>query len=431
MARLIMGFILLGMVKMAYAQNTPDIYMQALVDNPNPYAGQPIVYSLRIYDSLASEGLEIAYPNFNGFGQESPTTSPPYSQVIDGKTYTVYTQDIILYPNSDGTFVFDPSALRVPESPFQSEQILSSTQVAVTVRALPLNNPLSFRNAVGDFSMSATLDKSDLQQGDVVTLTVSITGQGNLAQVLAPQIIFAEAQWRVFERPPQFVGDTPLNGTKTFTWTLIPQQSGIQTLPNIEWSYFNLQRAEFVTLSQNALSLNVMGDGQLMPTVIAPQNTRATPPLFVLANLAITTGDAMFTPNILFWLLPLLLPIGLWLMRRPTRQISITKVTPRTNNQFDQALRQLLTLPPQEATEKIGELLNQVIAQHATRAKQTPQTWLAQRTPSQQKRIQQCLQQAQSARYAPLTPSDVQLLAKNVRSIVLSLESNTASKGAK
>jgi hypothetical protein len=426
MVRFMMGIILLGVVKLAYAQNTPDIYMQSLIDNPNPYVGQPIVYSLRIYDSLSSEGLEIAYPDFNGFGQESPTTLPPYSQVIDGKTYTVYTQDIILYPNNDGTFVFDPAILRVPESPFQSEQILSSTQIALTVQPLPLNNPLSFRNAVGDFSITATLDKSDVTLGDVTALTVTIRGQGNLAQLLAPQITFSETQWRVFERSPQLIGNSPLNGTKTFTWTLIPQQVGTQTLPNIEWSYFNPQRAEFVTLTQNTLSLNVMGDGQAIPTAIPSQTTRATVALVAPSNIAISAGDAVFMPTMLFWLLPLVLPIGLWLSRRPKLQVTMRKPITSNHDRLDQTLRQLMKLPPQEATEKIGDLLNQVITQNATRAKLTPQAWLAQLTPTHQKRIQQCLQQAQSARYAPLTPADVQLLAKNVRSIVLSLESRGA-----
>ena len=77
-----------------------------------------------------------------------------------------------------------------------------------------------------------------------MTLTWRVQGVGNLDQLTLPDPP-VPATWRVFANPPTLASSESSLGIaeKTFTWTLIPDQPGQYTIPELDFPYFDPQAA--------------------------------------------------------------------------------------------------------------------------------------------------------------------------------------------
>jgi hypothetical protein len=119
---------------------------------------------------------------------------------------------------------------------------LSSAPVKINVKPLPPDNqPASFTGAVGNFTVSASIDKTALSTDDAATLTFKITGSGNLKLIGAPKVNFP-AELGVYD--PQ-VADTitsrnpAITGNKIFTYSMNPQAPGDFVIPSIAFAYYD------------------------------------------------------------------------------------------------------------------------------------------------------------------------------------------------
>ena len=132
----------------------------------------------------------------------------------------------------------------------------------VPIEVLPLteeNKPATFAGDVGNYSLSATIDRENIKVNEAVKLTVSINGKGNVNFVQLPPLKFPDG----IENYPPVAGDSTtiteygLEGEKTFTITLIPKKEGTYTLPEISFSYYDPKKKEYVTVQTPEFKLNV------------------------------------------------------------------------------------------------------------------------------------------------------------------------------
>src|SRR5262245_53758442 len=82
----------------ARATDDPVDCVEAQVDNPAPYAGQPVLFTWRWFIATtggANDSTRVQLPDFAGFGQEAQPVSDPQSQLINGRQYQVLTQQIV------------------------------------------------------------------------------------------------------------------------------------------------------------------------------------------------------------------------------------------------------------------------------------------------------------------------------------------------
>lgn len=401
------------------AQERPDTYIQATVDNATPFVGQPIRYSINVFDRTDTPGLEIGYPAFDGFGQESPVEPVIGTQILEQSRYTTYTQEILLYPNQAGVFVIEPSSLRIPETPFRAEQIVQSTQTVVTVRPLPPNAPQEYRNAVGDFTLAMTVAPLQTVVGGAVNVSVSISGTGNLARLAAPEPLLDES-WRMIRSDPVLDGSTT-SGTRTFTYTLLPQQAGEQVIPLLVYPVFDPQTQTFKILQADAVTITVVGNGETNSQLATGEPVA---PLLMQPT-GITSASIVphLTPALVAWIIPLALAALTWLIQ-PLRLPSRTnKATARPVTNAHRQLQVAAALPPAQAFPTIGNVLRQSIQGKAARRRLTPQEWVATLEPRVRERIEATVRHADSARYAPATAEDIQQFAREVYSAVRLVES--------
>ena len=239
-------------------------FIEAEVDNDSPYLGEQITYISKFYSADPYFIRPIhSSPDFVGFWNPDRTDRREYPEVIEGNGYSVVESSAILFPTIAGDITIEPSTVGVPGGIRSgSFREYASAPIQVQVRPLPLNEPASFTGAVGAYEIEASLDTDSLTLGESLTMTVTISGQGNFDTL--PDPVWRDVPgWRAFENDSfhrSFVQDGVINGSKTFERVLVPDADGDFALPPVEYSYFDPLLERYVTISTEEISVRVAPD---------------------------------------------------------------------------------------------------------------------------------------------------------------------------
>lgn len=276
-----------------------DVFLKAVVDNNNPYQGEGITVTFKLYTPTNRLQIDAPekIPSYPGFWAQDllkdATQYPQYTETYNGKKYIVAElRKAELYPQKSGALIIDPLVQNViyqvkvkSKSPFADDpffgndpffknmmddsffgndyqnvkKTLRSSPVTINVKPLPVaNRPLDYSGAVGQFSMKATVDHTEVVTNDGITLRVSISGTGNLNLIEKPAINFP-ADFEVYEPKiiDNFSAKGGTSGTRTFEYLIIPRASGDFTIDPIQFSYFNPSQKGYITLSSEKFRLKV------------------------------------------------------------------------------------------------------------------------------------------------------------------------------
>jgi hypothetical protein len=276
-----------------------DLFLKAVVDKNNPYQGELITVTFKLYTPTNRLQVDQATkaPSYPGFWAQDllkdATQYPQYTEVVNGKKYIVVElRKAALYPQKSGVLTIDPLVQDVvyqikvkSRNPFGDDPVfgndpffknfmddsffgselqnvkksLKSNPITVNVKPLPANNrPLEFSGAVGQFSMKAQVDRNVVNTNDGITLKVSVSGTGNLNLIEKPAINFPP-DFEVYEPKiiDNFNSKGGTSGIRTFEYLIIPRASGDFAIDPIQFSYFNPAQKEYTTLSSEKFKLKV------------------------------------------------------------------------------------------------------------------------------------------------------------------------------
>lgn len=319
-----------------------DLFIRAEAPATTVYQNQQVTVEYRLFFRpgvrLRQSRMADAW-DAPGFWREEldvasrPTPRP--TQAYGERYETIVLKRVALFPTRVGTLAVDP--LRI-ETEAQSDSgpggargggrtggyepvTLSSEEVRVVSDPLPPDPPPSFDGAVGQFALDTSVTPDSADVGDAVELTVRIQGAGNLATV-SPPVVDVPADIDAYDPNVDLDIDRSgdrVRGTKTFTYTLVPQSNGRYTLPPVRFSYFDAEAGQYRTERSEPTSLPVSGDvppramsqtGQGLPIgdIAGPMTeevrwVRADPvPLYrqpwtyavVLASVVLAAGGALY-----------------------------------------------------------------------------------------------------------------------------------------
>lgn len=437
MARVVLVLLVLSVGVPAIAQDpaapTADYFVEAVVDNPMPFVGQQVTYTLRLYHAVELENLLFQAAEFQGFSraevdaQEGLAFTRSAAAVVEGRQYQVSDLDTILFPLRTGDIEIAPSALVLGETVFRDEQRLETNPVLVRVQPLPEGVPEGFNGAVGRFELAATLDRQSVTLGEPVMLRLTITGAGNFDQLIPPELPVPDA-WRVYDNPPeQNTGITGglLVGEKTFEWLIIPSETGSQTLPEITLDFFDPDTLAYRSVSTSPVTLEIFppdGDVAQSPLALAepPRETVMT-----LKPVAAIAQPVPLNPGFGFWSLWLLPPAaamlsGWWAVQQRRKRADHVKIRQSSalrraqehldiaqkmrSNDACRVISEAVYLYFAEKLNRAAAGLNQVDVQYAMDARQINGTL--------EQRVMNCLEWADEGRYAPVDSVNIQSLLK-------------------
>lgn len=229
----------------------------------------------------------------------------------------------------DDPFFSDPFAM-FPGEPTKIS--LKSEPVTLEIKPLPANPPASFSGAVGHFAMAVDAKPKNVQVGDPITVTSTISGRGNFDRMGAPALE-DERGWHKYPPSAKFKqdDDVGISGNKTFETVISPNDKK-SSIPPLSFSYFDPLKEDYVTVRSDPIPVQVAGiavaaarpsAGTLasQPGSAAPATTKPQDILYQLAEF----GRAQsFTPMYMlpaFWVaqvVPFLVLLGFagWKIRQ-------------------------------------------------------------------------------------------------------------------
>ena len=112
--------------------------------------------------------------------------------------------------------------------------------------------------------MSSTINTNSLKANEAVTVTVKISGNGNLKLVKNPEVKFPN-DFDIYDPKVEIDSKTTVSGvsgTKTVEYMAIPRYAGDFEIPAIEFSYFDTKSGSYKTIKSEPYKLHVeKGEG--------------------------------------------------------------------------------------------------------------------------------------------------------------------------
>lgn len=127
--------------------------------------------------------------------------------------------------------------------------------ITIDVNPLPQDNkPADFSGLIGEYDISAEASPTDVNVGDPITLKIIIEGE-YLKPVPWPELgdYFAEN----FILPSEKSSPEIDGNKKIFTQTIRAKTDQITEIPSIKLSYFDAEKAQYVTDESRAIPLNI------------------------------------------------------------------------------------------------------------------------------------------------------------------------------
>jgi hypothetical protein len=421
-ALIVLALVLLAVARV-HSQTSP-IMVEMMVSPAAAVVGQPVTVSMRALDPNRTAGLRLVPPPLSEFGQDQPDDVVVTFEVINGLPYTVYSQQITIYPNRSGTFVIEPARAEAPETPLMAAQSILSAPAILNVMPLPQPTPNGFTNAVGDLVVTAQIDRTSIQPSESITLTLTITGDGNLAVIRSPQLNLASDSWRVLS--PRRVVSQDRRGL-TFTWALLPLRSGGLPVEIPAFAWYEPAAAAYRALQSQVVVVNVApGLTSSSPSLITAPTSAAPTPAAPPANW-VSTSFAAIAPRLwpeapLAWILPLGLSIIAFgvatVVRRPIRQRPSRSAA---SGQLRADLTRAIQLPPVQAYPLLEQTFRRELQQRQPRGEDS-ELWLQSLPAPLRERITRLQQDLADARFAPASRDDVRLHAQAVFRVLRQLD---------
>lgn len=272
-------------------QEAPEYFLKLEADKETAYVNEPILLTYKQYSRWKPTGkinLDLDTNSFKGFWHEKlPLKDLRVHQEEIGTTvYHVLTlQQVIVFPISMGDLSIEPvnltSVLEKPVDPRQSRRrtifdiddffgMGSSNAVQVTMRSnpltlkiLPLPNqgkPERFSGAVGQYRMSAAIDKAEVKTGEPVTLRVIVEGRGNLKNLPEPALPDLDGfeRYESTRHDQISIQDGSIAGSIVFDYLLIPRTQEAISIGPVVFDYFDTALKQYRTVRSEPIRLNVL-----------------------------------------------------------------------------------------------------------------------------------------------------------------------------
>lgn len=256
-----------------------DIFLTMDLSRSNVVVGEPITATIKLYQRVNVAGFESAeFPTFNGFWSqelEAPTNIEFARETYDGQIYnSALLRKFVLIPQQQGQVRIDPAELvclvnvRVSAggaSIFDGffddyrtvRKKVSSKAVTVNVSPLPAGAPASFAGGVGEFRISAELNKDTLRTHEAASLLVTVTGKGNVSLLEAPKISFPPDMEVYDTKISEKIDKGGLTGSKYYEYPFIPRSHGDFVIDPVKYSYYDVNQKKYVTLETPPIPITV------------------------------------------------------------------------------------------------------------------------------------------------------------------------------
>jgi len=263
--------------------SSQDIFITSEVAKRNPYVNEQVLYTFRFYRAVKAVNPRLLDGiNFEGFYIEKLGKEKEFTVTRDGKKYLVTELQQAIFPTQAGKIEIPPARLQVDvmyrskrrgvfNDPFFDDsffglnetktKVLVAPAIPMHVRPLPeKGRPSSFSNLIGDFAISSSLARKTLEVGDSVTLTITVSGYGNIWDAVEPELDALD-DLKVYSDKPTLeksIHDGRIRGVITLKKALVPLKEGKITIPPLKMAFFNAHLQEYQQMMTKPILLDIL-----------------------------------------------------------------------------------------------------------------------------------------------------------------------------
>lgn len=268
----------------ANSENIGDnLFVKTSVSKTKAYLGEQITVTHKVYTRYQLRGFQdIKFPDYRGFwSQEAPGNQQiqVVNENIDGVNYQVgELKRTYVFAQRSGKLEIEPMDIECvvrkqsnkrPRDVFEQffgggyeDAVYAVKSKPVQIEILPLpetNKPTDFSGAVGNYSFKAQLSKDKIKANDAINLTITLTGKGNIKLVDPLKINFPEDFETYDAKIKENISANGggVSGSKTFDYLIIPRHGGDYKIDQINFSYFDPEKKQYVTLPSPEFNIQV------------------------------------------------------------------------------------------------------------------------------------------------------------------------------
>ena len=257
-----------------------DLFIKVSASKKRVREQEPVLLSYKVYSLVELTQLNGKMPDLNGFHTQEvklPTQKSFHLERLNGKNYKCVTwSQYVMYPQMSGelkipSIKFDGIVVQRNRSvdPFEAifnggsgyvelKKEIEAPGLTLQVDPLPAR-PTNFSGGVGNFTISAQLNKKEAKTGEPLNLRIVVSGSGNLKLLKAPIVNFPKSfdKYDVKVTDKTHLTTNGIEGNVIYDFLAVPQQIGKYDIPPTEFVFYDTKKQQYRTIRTQRFSLKI------------------------------------------------------------------------------------------------------------------------------------------------------------------------------
>ncbi len=319
-----------------------SLFGRVRLDAKRLYLGQVVPLDVYLFARQ-----DVPLKGISGFQSEADGLNYKYnsrirsgSETIGGQAFRVFQIEGAVSPSKPGQLMFGPCILKCQlavkrngsggwpfgDSMFDELMGRSETkETPVTIDATPIEvlplpeqgRPADFAGAVGRWNMDVSAMPTNVTVGDPITVTIKITGEGNIDTVPTPKLAGLE-DFKAYDPTSKTTkNELSTQGERDFQQVLIAKSADVKQLPEIRLVYFDPIAERYETASRGPIPMTVKAGSAGATTIVGgdtPVRTReklGQDIVYLKGDLGTVAKTVPFCSTPAFWFLNFLPVVSL------------------------------------------------------------------------------------------------------------------------
>jgi hypothetical protein len=293
------------------SDTSQTLFARALIPSKQVYLGQTMPVEIAVFSraDVPLRGLGGFNYEADGLGFKFQPKLKSGNQVINGESFNVEVIDGVISPTRTGTLNFGPCVLKAQlmvqrqgsgNSMFDQmmgrvevrEAPLTVEVVPIEVLALPTEGrPADFAGAIGQWKLDVTAKPTEVAVGDPITLTIKVTGNGNIDTVPIPTMGSLDGFKTYDPTTKTTKDDLNTTGERSIQQVLIAKSTEVKELPEVRLAYFDPGAKAYRTAAQSPIKLVVKASSSGQSTIVGSGGGRLRPDEKLGQDIVYLKGD--------------------------------------------------------------------------------------------------------------------------------------------
>jgi hypothetical protein len=310
-----------------------NLFARVRIASQQVYLGQTVPVEVMVYSRA-----DVPLRGLNGFNYEADGLGFNFqhnlksgTQVIDGESFNVGVIEGAISPERTGTLSFGPCVVKAqlmirrqgrsgpPFGDSMFDQMFGRTEVQevpltidpVPIEVLPLpeeGKPSDFTGAVGQWNLEMTAKPTEVAIGDPITLTIKISGRGNIETVRTPQMGLLDGFKTYDPTTKTTKDDLNTTGERVIQQVLIAKSTDVKELPEVRLAYFDPVARTYRTAAQSPIKLVIKAGSGGQSTIVSSSGSRLRPEekmgqdiVYLKGDLGSAASSVPFCATPVFW----------------------------------------------------------------------------------------------------------------------------------